>query len=130
MGEYTEDIEFVLELIEETGQAVTFKSLVDGVPSDPAKPWKPSAGSSTDHPVKIAFLPRERENEKRVQYRKETDISMGLILGYMGQVNVVPKLKDIVIRGSKTYVVETIDTVEPNDEGVILYTFEFSIGSL
>jgi len=124
MGIYDSKVALALRLIEKYGQSVIWQQLADGVPLDPAKPWKPSEGTPTEHTVSIAFLPREKENEKSSQYMKESEVPKGLLLGYMGQVSFTPELKDVIVRGSIQYVVETIDTVEPNDEGVILYTIE------
>ena len=111
-------------MIKKYGQSVTWRTIINGTPSDPTKPWKPSNDILVDNTVRIAFLPRNKEREKSLQYRKDSEVPKGLLLGYMGQASFTPKLKDVIIRGDKQYVVETIDTVEPNNEGVILYTME------
>lgn len=124
MGVFDRQVATALRLISKNGQAVTWRSLVNGAPVDANKPWKPSAATGTEHSVKIVFLPRKEQNEKSIQYMEKSEVPTGLLKGLMGQVDFVPKLKDVIIRGSLQYEVETIDIIDPNGEGVILYTIE------
>ena len=54
---YQDDIDFVRQEIEDSGEAVTWRQISDGAPADSAKPWEPGAAVETDNPVFITFLP-------------------------------------------------------------------------
>jgi hypothetical protein len=128
MARFDSMIAMTKRLIEKNGQTVTWRQITNGTPPDQDKPWKPAASVNADNPVKMVFLPSDRENREFIQYLTGTTVKTGDLLAYMGQVSFAPSAKDVIVRGNVEYVVETIDLVEPNDEGVILYIIELGAG--
>lgn len=128
MAEYTSLIAMAQRLIKKKGQSVTWRQIENGHPGDPNKPWKVGSETFTDYTVDVAFLPPDRENKYFTEYMEGMTSKTGQTLAYMGQVSFTPKAKDVIIRNGIEYPVETIDPIEPNDEGVILYVFELGAG--
>ncbi len=124
MGVYDRQIANAKRQIAAKGQSVTWRVLRDGAPSDPSKPWKPSAGAPDNKTVKIVFLPFTTSNNQLIRYLKGTEVTEGGLTGLMGAVDFEPKAKDVVIRDGKELVVKSIDPLAPNGE-VVLYTLEF-----
>ena len=127
---YECEILMAQEMITEFGQSVTWRQIENGHPGDPNKPWLPSAADTTDHTVDVVFLPPDRENKYFTERMDGMSNKTGQTLAYMAQQSFQPKAKDVVIRGGVEYVVETIDPVEPNDEGAIVYIFELGAGGV
>lgn len=123
MGEYDRQVATAKRLIAKKGQDVTWKSLEDGAPSDPSKPWRPSAATSTEHTVKIAFLPVDRRGDETRRYREGTAVPEGSLLGYMAQVDFTPALKDVIVRDGEELTVLNFDLIAPNGTP-ILYILE------
>lgn len=124
MGVYDRQIASAKRQIAAKGQDVTWRVLVDGAPPDASKPWKPSAATPDDKPVKIVFLPHTTAKNQLIRYLKGTEVPTGALTGLMAAVDFEPKAKDVVIRDGVELVVESIDLIAPNGEP-ILYTLEF-----
>jgi len=126
MGYYDRQIATALRMIEAKGQAVTWEQRT----ASGGTAAKPGDTVVATHAVNIAFLPLEREYlQTFLSMMKGTDVPSGLILGYMGQVDFVPTLKDTVLRGSERLSIADdngIEVYDPNGEGVILYVLRLS----
>lgn len=132
MAVYTGAKAMALRLIEKYGQKVIWRRIVDGPSPDPDQPWVTGSAVPTDKEVKIAFIPEKEQNRESERFSRATatssalsDVNTGNIVGLMGNVSFVPTLKDLVIRGSEVLKIHTIEKVEPNDEGALLYKVRF-----
>ena len=116
---YGDDIEFVREEIEDSGEAVTWRQIADGAPADSAKPWKPGAAVEGDIPVIVTFVP-ENDRQLRVQqYLKSSVIPQTLEVGLMASYDsFTPKIKDVLLRGTVEYEVWYIDRLAPDGTDV------------
>lgn len=123
MGVFDRQIESAKKLIVKNGQEVIWKRTYQHI-ANQDEPWKESKGARVEYKVMMAFLPVDYKNQQFKRYRFETDIEVGTIAGYMGQVDFEPSLRDVVIRDGKTYVIKNIDPIDPNGQGVILYVIE------
>lgn len=121
---YATQIAAAKRLIAAKGQSVTWKSITDGAPADPTKPWKPSSSSTINYTVSIVFLPDGRVNREFIRQLNGTEIPKGRLIGLMAAVPFQPSLKDTVLRGSEVLTVEAIDPIMPNEE-IIMYTVRF-----
>lgn len=124
MGVYDRQIENAKRQIKQKGQAVTWRIKSNGAPADPSKPWKPSAGTPEDKPVRIVFLPVGLQTRKFLRYFEGTEIPTGSLSGLMGAVDFEPAIKDVVIRDGKQLTIRNFDVIAPNGEP-ILYILEF-----
>src|ERR1700757_3726197 len=101
-------------MIDEFGEAVTWRQTRNGTPPNPAQPWKPGANVDTDFPVTICFLPSNRRAMAAQMFMQGTNIPNGYMLAIMaGNPGFVPTLEDRVIRDGKSVSVEWIDTFNP-----------------
>lgn len=125
-GVYDEDIAAAKEMIRDAGQLVTWRRLLNTQPTHPDKPWKPTgSGAPVDTQVYVAFFPVDRVNARFIQALRGTEVAIaGSQYGLMGAVDFEPSAKDVVLRGTKTLNVKSIDPLAPNGD-VILYTIEF-----
>lgn len=119
MGVYDRQIATAQRLIREKGQSVTWRSVRDGAPGDSSQPWKPGAAVNTDNTVNMVFLPPDRRNSEFLRLLADTELPKGDVLGYMGAVSFTPSLKDIIIRGSETYTITSLDHLQPNEESIL-----------
>lgn len=106
------------------GQSVTWRQLADGAPADSSKPWRPSASTQTDNPVKIVFLPLDRSGLETYRRLAGTEATTGSCYGLMASVDFEPKKSDVVIRNGKQLNILNIKIYEP-DGTPILYIIEF-----
>lgn len=131
MGVYDRQIASAKRIIAQKGQQVTWVSVGAGTGGTAAAP---AAESLNEHTVTIAFLPIDREYLRTIQsVMRDTDIASGYLQGLMGQVDFKPTLADRVIRRvngvDETYRIipdNGIEEIDPNGEGVILYTVRFT----
>uniref|UniRef100_A0AAU6W1F2 Head-tail joining protein n=1 Tax=Pseudomonas phage Pavpe01 TaxID=3138545 RepID=A0AAU6W1F2_9VIRU len=126
MGVYDRQVATAKRLIAKYGELVTWNSYGASVPEDPAEPWNPTDIEPDKHTVRVAFFPTGSSISQLIRFMKNGDIETGNELGYMAQVPFVPSGKDTLTRtdGSE-YRIKNIDPIDPNGEGVILYTVEF-----
>lgn len=122
-----------LRLIDKYGQLVTWRQLENGTPADVAKPWVPGASVPTDHTgIKVAFVTDKDQDKESSRFSRATagsstlsDVHTGNVVGLMGNVSFVPTIKDVVLRGSEVLRIHSIETIEPNSEGALLYKIKF-----
>lgn len=122
MTVYSRQIERAQCMIDQKGQSVTWRQIVDT--PNPTEPWKPTAGTPVDNTVKIVFFPYSLQTKKTLQFLTGTEIKSGYIYGLMASVSFTPGIKDVVIRGSKQLIIDSIDVLDP-DGTPILYTIGF-----
>lgn len=125
MGVFDRQTATASRLITKYGQIVTWNQLSDGAPTDLDKPWKPGGVVTTPQTATIVFLPDTKENKQLLRYLAGSLTLTGTLTGLMAQVDFTPKPKDIVIRDGTQLVIKSIDILDPNGEGVILYFLEF-----
>lgn len=113
---WDEEIDYVLEEIEQSGQLVTWKQISK---VETSTPWLPTNGTSIDNDVYMCFA-----TNSKLQYWKGTEIPVGTLIGLMGQVDFTPKMKDVVIRDGEELTVKVINTLAPNGD-VVLYKVVF-----
>lgn len=123
---FAEEISDALEMIAEFGQAVTWKQIPDSMPVDATKPWIVPEPIPIERPVHIVFLPAKRVNQQLIRFLSGGDIQTGNEYGLMGAVDFEPDVKDVVLRGSQEYRIESISVLSPNGE-IILYTVRFAV---
>ncbi len=126
MGTYDRQIASAKRMLKKYGQSITWTSLTDGDPSDSSQPWKVTDADPSDNTAIIAFFEIGSETRKMQMYRAGTEISQGVLMGYMAAQGFTPKIKDVITRDGEQYTVKNIDTLSPNGE-VILYTIEFEL---
>lgn len=126
MGQFDRQIATAQRLIAKYGQAVTWQTVNEGAPANPAQPWKSSAAADTPNDATICFVPvRDNDWRKLLAYLKGTEVPSGRLAGLMaGNVSFEPKLKDVVVRDGVTLNVTNIDLISPNGQK-ILYILEF-----
>lgn len=126
MSRYDRALATVSRLISRYGEAVTWNQIVDGDPSDSAKPWAPSTptGTPVSFSPKIVFTKTksERYGQEFRTYMPQTEIPAGFQLGLLaGDCGFEPALKDEVIRNGVTLAVEKIDRLKPGDTVIMYY---------
>lgn len=126
MTRFDRSIATAERLIAKNGQAIKWVSVVDGVPSDSDKPWKPSEAADIEHDAIICFLPITRESKEFIAYLRGTNnVPTGYVQGLMkGNIDFEPKIKDLVKRGDEILRIRSIDLLSPNGQKV-LYTVDF-----
>lgn len=122
MARFDRQIQTALRLIAKNGQNVAWRIITDT--SNPSQPWNPGEPTTDDKPVKICFLPVDKQTYESIAFRAGTDIPKVSVLGYMGAVNFEPNLKDVVIRDGVELRIAYIDKLAPNGQN-ILYTVLF-----
>lgn len=123
MARFDRQIAMALRLIKKNGQLVTWQQLKDE-PDDPDEPWKTKSQTIINNPVYIAFFTVDKEHREFIRYLTGTEVKIGDVLGYMGQVSFEPNPKDVVIRDGIEYRILNLDLLSPNGQK-ILYTVEF-----
>jgi len=117
----------VKKLISNYGETAVLRVMDSGALPDSNKPWMPSEVPGVDHTVKIVFIPDGMDSKQEIKYLKDTEIVSGQLNGYMAVVpGVVPKAKDVVVRGTQLL---TIDNISPLNPGGIDLLFKFEMGS-
>jgi len=107
------------KMLSKYGQACTLRKLATTTP-DPSKPWETTSATASDASVKIAFFPNTRADNEFLHYLPGTDIPAGSEVGYLEGGAPAPTLKDLVIRGSQTLSILSVDRIAPNGE-IVLY---------
>lgn len=126
MGVYDRQIAGALRTIKAKGEACLWQQR--GASGGTAA--KPGAGTVIEKAVNIAFFPinLERVGTNRTMILG-TEVPGGYLIGYMGHVDFTPTQKDTVKRASGEILEITdkngIELIDPNGEGVILYTIRF-----
>lgn len=126
MGVYDRQIKAAKRIISVYGENVKWNVTPEGNGMD--KPWLPADGNGTapvteTHNVDIAFFPIGSDIRKVLHFMNDTNVVIGDIVGYMAQVDFEPSLKDTIERkDGSIWRFESIDALDPNGEGVILYT--------
>ena len=117
----------VKRLVDKYGQTATLRVMDSATLPDTNKPWLPAEGSETEYTVKIVFIPDKLDNHEEIMYLKDTEIISGQINGYMAPIdNVIPKAKDVVVRGDQLL---TIDNIMPLNPGGIDLVYKFEMGA-
>ena len=112
-------------LIERNGQLVQWRSLENGTPADPDKPWLPGNSVPTNTDVYICFVPiKDRATRQFFAELANREVTIGSLAGLMANVPFDPTLKAVVIRDGIELAIETIDLLSPNGQK-ILWTIEF-----
>lgn len=120
-------------LIEKYGQKVTWRQVRNGTPPDPELPHIPGDSVNVDFTnTPIIFLPQKNEGKESERFsrpyegtQKRFEVHAGNIQGLMGPVSFVPTIKDVVLRGTELLRIDSIQTIQPNEESAILYKVKF-----
>lgn len=125
MGVFDRQIATAQRLIKKYGEQVIWQSAPDS--EDNGQPWNPEPVEPVDHRVVVAFFPTNSSIGQLIRMMRNSDVPTGNELGYMAQVSgFVPSSLDTIVRKSgAVYRIKNIDPLDPNGEGVILYTLEF-----
>lgn len=118
---YQRQIDAAKRLIRSKGQLVLWRQFTD---SPTSTKWKPEPAISTDYNVYVTFFPIMSVMKEFLRYMKDSDVPVGSVQGYMAAQTFEPTLRDIVIAGSDTYNVKSINNLAPNGD-TILYIIEF-----
>lgn len=119
MGVYDRQIATARRLIASKGAECTYTQTA--VTMETATPWIVEDADPTEYSVRIVFLPVDREGYETLNTLKETDVSGGFSLAYMGAVEFDPKRTDLIERngdGEKFRVVY-VDKIAPNGETIL-----------
>jgi len=136
MGVYDSQIALALRLIAAKGATATWQKHVEITP-DPEQPWKtqpaptlqdqPPPVSGPSYQVKMVLLePKQDIRYPLWHLMQGTEIPAGAPFALMAQVPFEPQTNDIVVVGTKNYVVKSIDVVAPNDVEKILYKIQLA----
>ena len=127
MGVFDRQIATAKRLIAKYGEPVTWHSAPTSVPSDDDQPWNGTDVKPIDRPgIRVAFFPTNSSIGQLIRMMRNSDIPTGNELGYMAQVPFeVSSLDTLTRRNGSVYRIKNIDPLDPNGEGVILYTLEF-----
>ena len=120
MAVYDEDVLMAQEMIEEFGQSVTWTTITNGTPPDPAKPHKPGPSVEVDNPATIAFFPPDGAM-KTLFSMKDSEVAQGSVWGLLPAVTFAPKIKDTVTRGTEKLQVVDIKELNVNGESILFY---------
>lgn len=123
---YDRQIKNTLALIKRKGQTITWRQIVEGSAPDPSQPHKTNPSTIINNFVDIVFLPITRQQKRSLQYKTNSEVPKGSLMGYMGAVDFEPDLNDIVIRDGKELRISNIDITAP-DNNPILYMVEFDL---
>lgn len=129
MGVYDRFKAAALRIIDKYGEKTVLRQIRDAAPINSDMPWIPNGNIlPVDNEVTIAFLPDKKENRYSQQLgisrMNQTDnMPEGYIVGYMGPVNFVPNLKDLVLREGRWLTIDRMEEIKPNTEDATLYIF-------
>lgn len=125
MDAYDRQIQSAKKQIAKKGQAVIWRIVENGNPSNALEPWKPTQPSSqVEHAVQICFLPLDKETKKWLVRSRDVETSTSYELGLMPSVGFEPSLKDTVLRSGVELRIESLEKIAPNGEA-ILYKIVF-----
>lgn len=126
MNIWDEEVQMVLDEIKESGQkGCTWRVPGVDIP-DPNQPWNTIPGEDTDHTVDILFQPISSRDRQTYTFLQNTTDGKYYVKGLMGRVDFKPSMSDKIIRSGQTLNIETMDVLDPNGEGAILYTMVLS----
>lgn len=125
MGVYDRQIARAIKQIKKKGQLVIWQQ--PGLVHNSTQPWRHDDATPPDPiPVSIVFLsPKTTGLNELFHLMQGTSVPDGAPRGLMGAVEFTPAIKDVVIRGSETLRIKSIDIVAPNGDP-ILYKLEFA----
>ena len=124
MSKYAKEIASAIKDIQKNGCQVTWRSFT--VVSDPDEPWKEAETTYVEHTPYVLFVPSSSSITRLAQLFGDTDIVFGDEAGYMANVTFEPSLKDLVVKPDGTiYKVKSINKIDPDNGGAILYILEF-----
>lgn len=113
-------------MIAKYGETITWSVIGETVPPDSDSPWRGENPPPVNYTPKVVFVSDNSSVRHLFQAMTNSDITSGADLGYMANVPFEPSLKDEVKRGDGSVRrIKSIDALNPNGEGVILYTLEF-----
>lgn len=122
MGTFDRQIATAQRLIKKYGQECTWKVANKAAG---AHSWEPAAAADTDKTVNICFVAaKDRFVRQLFQALKGSEIQIGSLAGFMGEVDFEPSINDTVLRDGVLLSIESIDLLSPNGQK-ILYTIEF-----
>lgn len=114
-------------IIDKYGERVEYRNYLSEL-SESDKPWIGIDTSPIIYTPSIAFFSTNSDLRQLLRYMSNGEIITGNEVGYMASVNFLPTMKDTIKRNDgSVYRIKNINTLNPNGEGVILYTFEFQI---
>lgn len=126
MGTYDTQRANAKASIARKGQWVLWNKNSNGVAGDPNKPWLPTDSASLGYVVKILFVPVHLQLADFFRAAAGTEVKTGQVKGLMGgSLGFTPDPQDTVTRSGAVLQIESIDVLDPNGEGVILYTIKF-----
>lgn len=120
MGVFDRQIATALRLIAKNGAPCSWTK--ETVTNDVSEPWIVDDTDPESFTASLVFLPVDREGFETLRAMRETEIPGGHSLAYMGAVEFVPALNDIVTRTSdgEKFRVVFVDKIAPNGD-VIVY---------
>jgi hypothetical protein len=110
-----------VRLIKKYGGPVTITRQV--VIENPDKPWEPATEQPVIVPdVMCAFLPTNERQNRKLQLMKGTDVPTGLEIAYIANLPFELGVKDTITKKNGTvYRIFTMDAIDPDQSGVIVY---------
>lgn len=115
--DYARLVQTAQRLIAKSGQKVIWRSAVDPVPADPAKPWLASASdASSDFDCMAVFLPMKSQRSPFLSMMKDAqDVPMGSVLVLIaGNNNFEPQINDVCLREDAFGNIETLSVFKSN----------------
>lgn len=113
-------------LIDKFGQTVTYVINTNPTPADTDKPWVLGANSTVTKSIKMVFVPDSRDGRETKNYSRRSLVQKGNTSALTYGLDFEPQIKDTILRGSKTYTIESIVEVKPDDSDVIVYKMRLS----
>lgn len=125
MGVYDRQERRAKQKIRKKGQSVIWKQIFNGMPADATKPWKPSAGTTIEKPVRIAFFSLNTKTPRGVEsfesFVPDTEIVAGRLYGIMATQSFTPNMKDAVVRDGVQYNVNWLDRIQVNEQTILYF---------
>ena len=112
MADYSEEIAEALQEIQENGEAVRYRSVVN--PRNDT-PWIDVTAVYRDYDVWMAFFPIGQQSK----YRSGTTTGRGGVTGLLGAYEFIPSLKDWVFRGNEQLAVRDIIEYKINEQPIL-----------
>lgn len=118
MGVYDRQIATARRLIAAKGAECTYTQTA--VTMETASPWIVEDATPAEYSVRIVFLSVDREGYETLNMLKETDVSGGFELAYMGAVDFEPKRTDLIERSDgELYRIVHVTTIAPNGDAIL-----------
>lgn len=132
---YSRQIDSVLRLVAKYGQTVTWRKATSGI-VDTNKPWIKTEDLIDTYFPKVLFLPKYWRTTGTSEYIMG-EIPTGEMIGYMGNtdslvstngvIGLTVSINDTLLVGTKEYILDPFEALNPNGEGVILYELRFKL---